>query len=185
MKNIFVLNKSRIASKSLVTFAAVCAAVALPQVFHWLGLASGLGNGLGAAFLPMHIPVFIAAFMAGPAVGLAAGVLSPLVSFGISGMPTGALLPFMVIELAGYGLIAGFLYKSKTPVFVNLIIAQLAGRVLRAGAVLVSVYALESGVISVQSIWNTITAGLPGILLQMALIPLLMYRIRGLKERLD
>ena len=37
-----------------------------------------------------------------------------------------AMLPFMMIELAGYGLAAGLLSKVNLPVFVKVVIAQLA-----------------------------------------------------------
>jgi uncharacterized membrane protein len=153
------------------------AAVALPQVFHYIGVWSGSGALPGATFLPMHIPVFVAALMGGPVVGLIAGALSPLVSFAFTSavftaaMPSAMLLPYMTLELTGYGLAAGMLFKAKTPVFVNLIIAQAAGRALRAIAVLAFGGTLEA-------VSGFVVAGLPGILLQWALIPLLVYRLR-------
>lgn len=45
---------------------AVLAAVAVTQVFHLLGAASGLGTALGEAFLPMHLPVILVGLLAGP-----------------------------------------------------------------------------------------------------------------------
>jgi len=182
MKSTFAISKTTFRSKSLVTLAAILCAVALPQVFHAVGAISGLGGNIGAAFLPMHIPVFIAAFLAGPVVGVLAGLISPLLSHGISGMPTVALLPFMTIELMGFGLMAGLLHKNKLPVILNLIIAQLAGRALRSVAVLTAVFALGSQAVALDSIWNTIIIGLPGIMLQWALIPLFIYRLKGQKK---
>jgi uncharacterized membrane protein len=187
MRNAFVLEKQTIKTKSLITLAAIIAAVALPQVFHYAGVLAGTGALPGATFLPMHIPVFVAAFMAGPVVGVIAGAMSPLVSYfftlAVFGapMPALALLPFMMFELAGYGLVAGFLHKAKTPVFVNLIMAQLAGRALRALAVLIAVFILgvNNPPSAISTIWTTITVGLPGIMLQWALIPLVIYRLKG------
>ncbi|MCL2636914.1 MAG: ECF transporter S component [Oscillospiraceae bacterium] len=188
MKNTLVLHKSALKTKSLVALAAIAAAVALPQVFHFLGVLSGIASpsGIGATFLPMHIPVFIAAFMAGPAVGLIAGVMSPLVSYGFTmlafgtAMPALALLPFMMLELAGYGFAAGLLSKAKTPMLLNLVIAQAAGRALRTAAVLVAVFILgiNNPPSAVSTIWTTITIGLPGIMLQWALIPLFIHRFK-------
>ena len=177
MKNTFAIKRHEIKSKSLLTLCAVVAATALPQVFHWLGVWSGMGPLPGATFLPMHIPVFAAALMGGPVVGLAAGALSPLVSYIFTltvfeaAMPAAVLLPFMTLELTGYGLVAGMLYKAKTPVILNLIAAQVAGRLLRAAAVLIT-----AG--SAVSVWDAVVAGLPGIMLQWAIIPLLVYRLR-------
>ena len=161
---------------------AVIASVALPQLFHAVGILSGSGNLLGAAFLPMHLPVLLAALLGGPVVGLIAGILSPLLSFMLSGMPAATLLPFMVLELAGYGLVGGLLYKTKLPVIVKLLIAQIAGRAVRALAVLGAVYLLGVQTVQVSSIWTMITTALPGIVLQWALIPLLMYRMEGLRK---
>ena len=195
MKNTIAVNKSVFKTKMLVTLAAVVSAVALPQVFHHIGVVSGFGALPGATFLPMHIPVFVAAFLAGPVVGLLAGAISPLVSYCFTltafdvPMPALTLLPFMMFELAGYGLVAGLLHKSKTPVFLNLIIAQLGGRLLRTSVVLVAVFVLgiNNPPASVSTIWTTVTVGLPGILLQWALIPLIIYRVRNreLKKHLD
>ena len=128
-------------ARTAATAVAVVAAVALPQLFHALGAVSGLGTALGETFLPMHIPVLLIGLMAGPAAGLAAGVLSPLVSFAISGMPTALMLPFILTELAGYGLAAGLLAKTRMPSFAKLLIAQDSGRALRSIAVLLAVYA--------------------------------------------
>jgi len=190
MKNILVLKRNEIKTKSLVTLSAILCAVALPQVFHYLGVLSGFGAMPGATFLPMHIPVFVAAFMAGPVVGLIAGLLSPLASYAFTmaafgaSMPGLALLPFMTIELAGYGFIAGLLYKSKTPIFVNLLAAQVAGRLIRAVALVVAVFALgvNNPATSLDTIITTVRIGLPGIMLQWALIPLIIYRMKGNKK---
>ena len=177
-----VLNKSTIKIKSIITVLAVIIAVALPQLFHAVGIVSGTGAALGSAFLPMHFPVLFAGLLGGPVVGIIAGALSPLVSYAVSGMPAAVMLPNMMAELAGYGLAAGLLYQFKMPVLGKLLIAQITGRVLKAIIILASVYILGSQTISVSLIWTSIAAGLPGILLQWALIPLLMYRMEGTKK---
>lgn len=175
-------NKKALKFKSITVLIAVTAALALPQLFHAIGAVSGLGNALGAAFLPMHLPVLLAGFLAGPIVGVIAGAFSPLISFALSGMPALGLLPFMIVELAGYGLIAGLLSKQKMPSFGKLLLVQLVGRLLRAAAVLFAVYAVGSTTVQVAQIWNMVLQGLPGIFLQWALIPLLLYRMEGLKK---
>ncbi|MDR2729226.1 MAG: hypothetical protein LBB56_08830 [Chitinispirillales bacterium] len=173
MSSTLALNAQVIRNKALTAAAAVAASLVLPQLFHFAGMVSGLGAAPGAAFLPMQIPVFLAGFLAGPVAGIAAGILSPLVSHALAGMPATALLPVMTIELAGYGLIAGLLCNVKMPFIMKLIIAQIAGRVLRAAVLM-----------SFPAIWEITLAGIPGILLQWALIPLLMYRLEGLKQKL-
>ncbi len=179
------ISRKTITAKSIITLLAIASAVALPQLFHAVGTISGTGAQLGSALLPMHIPVLLAGFLGGPIVGVLAGIISPVISFGISGMPTAALVPFMIVELGTYGLVSGLLSKARVHSFVKLILAQLAGRAARAGAILAAIYLLGSRQFTLASIGAFVTAGLFGILLQWALIPLLtqhMERLRKLYE---
>ena len=173
------ITKKIVLYKVVALFAAIVASVILPQIFHAIGTISGTGAKVASAFLPMHIPVILAGFIGGPAVGVIAGILSPLASFAISGMPTAALLPFMVIELGVYGLVSGLISTAKLNSFTQLIIVQIAGRAARALAVLVSIYVIGNSALTVASIGEFITAGLFGIVLQWAFIPLAADKIRG------
>lgn len=177
----YVINKKQVLAKTVTIIASIAAAVALPQVFHLIGMALGTGAAAGSAFLPMHIPVLLAGLLAGPWVGFIAGLISPVLSYAISGMPLIALLPFMTVELAAYGLAAGLMSKTKLPVILQLFAAMTAGRLARALAVLVSVN-LMGGQGSVLSVWEATVAGIPGIALQLVILPLLVYRLKGLKK---
>ncbi len=166
-------------TKTLAAVLATVAAVALPQILHYLGMISNLGSALGETFLPMHIAIFLVAFFAGPWAGLAAGLVSPALSFGLTtlmgeAMPALTMLPFMIVELASYGLITGLLAGTKLPSFVVLLFAQILGRGVRALAIVIGVYAFGAA-LPVSVIWNSIVAGLPGIILQWLLVPLLVY----------
>lgn len=176
--NALVLNNRKIIAKSITAFTAVICAVALPQLFHLAGIVSGTGAAVGAAFLPMHIPVLLAGLLAGQWAGLTAGLLSPVLSFAISGMPAAALLPFMTVELAAYGLLAGLLSYSRLPVTVQLIISMAAGRLAKALSIFIAVSFFSSQA-SVLSVWESTVAGLPGIILQLVVIPLLVYRLQN------
>lgn len=167
-------------SKAIAALLATIAAVALPQIFHGLGAVSGLGSALGETFLPMHLPVLLVGFFAGPWAALAAGIFSPLVSFALTSllgnpMPALAMLPYMTIELGVYGLTAGLLATraKRLPAIVSLLIAQLAGRAVRAICIVIGVYALGSPV-NVAVIWNSLLTGLPGLVLQWTFVPLLV-----------
>lgn len=179
------LKRTKIKAKSITTALAVAAAIILPQIFHAVGILSGTGNQLGATLLPMQIPVLLAGLLAGPIVGIIAGAISPLISFAISGMPAVSLLPFMSLELAAYGLAGGLLWKVNMPVIAKLLIVQVAGRTVRALAVISAVTIFGSQAMPISSIWNMVVTALPGIVLQWALIPLLMYRMKGLKKHYD
>lgn len=168
--------------QTLAALAAVVGAVALPQVFHVMGALSGLGTALGEAFLPMHLPVILVGLLADPYAGAAAGLLSPLVSFALSGMPTAVMLPFMMVELCIYGLSAGLFRQVKMPAVLKVLSVQVIGRAVRAAAVLLAVYGFSYQSIAVSVIWKSIAVGVFGIVLQLVLIPLIIYRVENIKK---
>lgn len=183
MTNTTTAKRLSVKAQTLAALAAVIGAVVVPQLFHVLGSVSGLGTALGETFLPMHLPIILVGLLAGPYAGAAAGLLGPLVSFAVSGMPIAAMLPFMMIELCAYGLIAGLLRNAKLPSIAKLLIVQIGGRIVRAAAILLAVYAFGNESVHIASIWTSVTKGLFGLVLQWALIPLVMYRLENLKRR--
>lgn len=155
----------------------IVAAVALPQVFHLVGIASGTGNVPGTVWLPMHLPVIFVGLLLGWRAGLMTGLAAPLISFALTGMPPAVLLPFMVIELAAYGAIAGLLREVKLANIWKVLIVQIGGRLIRAVAIVAGVYLFGSK-IKIETIWNSIAVGLPGLILQWTFIPLLVFYIQ-------
>lgn len=131
---------------------------------------------IGSKISPMHIPVLICGFVCGAPYGMAVGFVSPLLRSLLLGMPP--MLPTaaaMAFELAAYGLVSGLLYRllPKRPVYIYvcLVLAMLAGRVVW-GLVSVPLYLLSGSVFS----FSVFIAGgfinaLPGIALHILLIP--------------
>lgn len=144
--------------------------VLLPQIFHAFG-------GAGPIFLPMHIPVFLAGILIGPFSGLLVALVAPTLSHLVSGMPLLALLPFMTIELIFYGLISGLL-RSKIPVFFSLLLAQLGGRILYAGALVLLGLILQVNVPFPRAVLTALSIGIPGIIIQLILVPSLVKIIQ-------
>ena len=144
--------------------------VILPQLFHVFG-------GAGPVFLPMHIPVFLAGILVGPLSGLMVGLLSPTLSHLVSGMPIMALLPFMTIELVLYGLISGLLRKRLHPLFI-VILAQLVGRCVYIVALFLLGAILQANVPAVTSVLIAASIGVPGITIQLLLIPVLIRLVK-------
>ena len=176
--NASVINRKEIIIKLIAVLAAIAASIALPQLFHAVGVISGTGSAVGAAFLPMHIPVIIAGMLFGPVVGAAAGIASPVVSSLISGMPVMAVLPFIVIELTAYGLVSGYVSKLKINSFIKLLVVQIVGRMARALAVVTAIYVFGNSALTLASIAEFITTGLFGIILQWLFIPLCVDRFK-------
>lgn len=165
-----------------ITYGAlvIACAVILPQLFHLSGIPSS-----GAVFLPMHIPVLLGGFILGPWFGALVGALSPLVSSLLTAMPALARLPFMMIELAGYGFFAGLMYQrlgffqKKCGTYISLVSAMLFGRVLYSLAAFVAAEAFHmekaGGILAGV---NATMTGFAGIVIQLMFIPPLVYALR-------
>lgn len=154
--------------------------LAIAQVLPFLtGQVPQIGNML----CPMHLPILLCGFFCGPWYGLAVGFLAPLLRFALFGAPP--LMPIgiaMSFELAAYGLISALLYqwlpKKKPYIYVALIGAMLTGRIVwgAARAVLYGLGKSEFG-------WAAFLAGgftnaIPGIILQIILIPILIMALK-------
>ena len=138
-------------------------AVATPTIFHQFNLT-------GPRFLPMHIFVLIAGLLFGWRTGLLVGLLSPLMSYSITHMPPMAILPETVLELSIYGLAIGLLRERNLNIWVSLISAMVLGRLARL------VFVLAFGLHT--NFWQYLQMSWPGIVLQLALIPAVIYLLQ-------
>ena len=157
-----------------LTYAALFLALALVLPF-----LTGQIPQIGSALSPMHIPVLLCGFLVGWPWGLAVGFIAPLLRSVIFGMPVmvpGAVA--MAFELAVYGLVSGILYrllpKKKWSIYVTLIVAMLAGRVVWGIARLII-----AGLSGNSFTWALFLAGaftnaIPGIILHIVLIPVIV-----------
>ena len=163
-------------AKKLV-YTAVCAAlcVVLPMAFHAI-------QNAGSIFLPMHIPVLLCGYLCGPWWALLVGISAPLLRHLLFGMPPLLTAMAMSAELAGYGAVCGILYrkfpKNLSGIYLSLIIAMIAGRILW-GIAMVFITGIGSNGFS----WSLFVAGaltnaIPGIILQLILIPILVSTLR-------
>lgn len=159
--------------KLVYTGLLVAVGVLLPQVFHLFG-----SSAAGMIFLPMHIPVLIGGLLLGSVSGLCIGVASPLISFGITGMPPLSNLLFMVLELAAYGFFSGIFYQKKLPIYLSLILAMAAGRLINLACLLFAGWVLQLPVQGPGYVWTAIATGLPGIFLQLLVIPVLVTQLK-------
>ena len=142
-----------------MTLAAMFLAIGL-----LLPLLTGQIPQIGNMLLPMHIPVFLCGLICGWQYGAVVGLILPLVRYVIFGMP--ALFPTgiaMSFELMTYGLVAGLLYglsrwQCVFSLYRSLLAAMVAGRIVWG---------------IVQMILNAI----PGIIVQLILIPMIMVAL--------
>lgn len=157
--------------------------VLIPIVFHMFHLG-------GQIFLPMHIPVILAGFLVGPVMAALVGILTPLLSSLLTGMPP--LFPMaviMIFELGTYGFTAAVVYKKAKNIFVALIASLAAGRAAAGLTVAVLLYIFEVSSIKVLNpivyIQGSITTGIPGIIIQLILIPAIVILLRKSKVMED
>ena len=160
--------------------AGLCVAlgIVLPVAFHSVANA-------GSIFLPMHIPVLLCGLICGWPYGLACGVLTPLLSSLITGMPPMAFLPSMLCELAVYGFVSGLLMryvktgKLLADLYISLVGAMLLGRLVLG---LLNAVLFHAGEYSV-ALWTTsaFVTALPGIVIQLAVIPVLVFALKKSK----
>lgn len=164
-------------AQTVGALVAIAAAVALPQLVHLIGAHTGSGSSLGELLLPMHLPIILAGLLCGPYAAGIAGALSPILSFLLTGMPALAMLPFMAIELCAYGFFAGVLRNNKMPTVLKVLAVQLIGRAFKAVAIIIGFFCFGASV-HPMSIGVTAAAGWLGILLQLCIIPLVMFLIK-------
>lgn len=148
-----------------------------------LPLLTGQIQQFGQMLCPMHIPVLLCGFFCGPWYALSVGFIAPLLRFLVFGMPP--LMPVgiaMCFELAAYGLTAGLLYKllpKKTVnVYVSLAAAMLAGRIVWGAARYVMLAFGKAGFGWKAFFTGAFADAVPGIAVQIVLIPLIVIVLR-------
>ena len=163
---------SQISVVKKMTMSAVCMAlcVVLPIAFHIIPNA-------GPVFLPMHIPVLLCGLICGWQYGAVCGIVGPLLSSVLTGMPPAPVLPSMMVECGVYGLTAGLMMRyhrggtTFSDLYVSLPVAMMAGRIF-AGIARALIFAPGTNVVA--WIAGSISTALPGILIQLALLPTLV-----------
>lgn len=114
----------------------VLAAMFLAMAFVLPFLTTGNNPILASSLSPIHIPVFLCGFVCGWEYAVVVGLLAPLLRFLMVHMPPTLYQALsMMGELATYGLVSGILFsvfrkKDLVAVYVSLITAMLAGRVV-------------------------------------------------------
>ncbi|WP_455538012.1 ECF transporter S component [Terrisporobacter sp.] len=154
----------------------IACGIVLPMVFHMFSMG-------GSVFLPMHIPVLIAGYFLGPMYGAAVGVITPIISGLLTGMPPLVpTMPIMAFELCGYGLFTGLIFEKTNKIYLSLISAMVAGRLLAIlGAFVVSL-TLAPNVNPIAYIVSALSTAIPGMTIQLIFIPMLIKLLFKNKE---
>jgi len=141
---------------------------------------------VGRMLLPMHIPILLCGFICGASYAACAGVITPIIRSMTLGMPV--MYPSaigMAIELAAYGYFTGMLYK-KLPkknvyIYVALVSAMIIGRVIWGISRLIMFGVTQTEFTFAMFISGAFTTAIPGIIVQIILIPILIMMFKRAK----
>lgn len=164
-----------------LSYSAVCLALALILPF-----LTGNDFRLGNMLCLMHIPVLLCGVLCGWEYGAMVGLVAPLLRFVLFSRPPLLTAIPMAPELLVYGLVIGLLYKAMPKklgyLFPTLIIAMICGRIAGGAAkiVLLGLGYLEGYSLSA---WFSayFTVAIPGIILQLVLIPIIVTALKKAK----
>ncbi|MBE6671264.1 MAG: ECF transporter S component [Ruminococcaceae bacterium] len=141
---------------------------------------------IGSVLCPMHPPVLLCGFICGWPWGLIVGFIAPLLRSALTGgfppmFPTAVCMAF---ELAAYGAIAGLMHKilprKKPFIYCSLITAMILGRLVWGAAMFICV-GLNSGSFTFAAfIAGALTNAVPGIILQIVLVPVIVMLLDNL-----
>ena len=134
---------------------------------------------IGNMLCPMHIPVLLCGFICGWPYGCLIGFIAPILRSLILGMPP--MFPkaiCMAVELATYGFTAGLTYKllpkKKGFIYLSLIISMLVGRAIWGGAMYLCLFTQGNAFTISAFVASAFTNAIPGIILQIILIPIIV-----------
>ena len=161
---------------SLIKMILAALFLALAYVMPFL---TGQIPEIGSMLCPLHIPILLCGFICGWPWGLAVGFIAPLFRSLTLGMPP--LFPAavcMTFELAAYGAVAGLMHKilprKKPYIYVSLLTAMILGRLVWGAAMFVFMGLSGGSFTFAAFIAGAFTNAIPGIIVQIVLIPILV-----------
>lgn len=167
----------------IMVLAAMFLAIAFVMPF-----LTGQIPQIGAMLCPMHLPVILCGFLCGAPWGFIVGLVAPILRSVVLGMPP--MFPTavcMAAELAVYGLVSGALYqrlsKKKSNIYISLILAMLSGRIVWGIFMLMCVGITGGEFGFAVFLAGAVTNAIPGIILQILLIPVLVMALDREKSK--
>lgn len=181
-KNVILYMKERILMKKEENIRTMVRSAMFLALAYILPFFTGQIPQIGAMLCPMHIPVLVCGFLCGGKWGFAVGMAAPLLRSITLGMPP--LFPkavCMAAELAAYGAVVGMLYKRFPPkgkyIYVSLLLAMITGRVVWGSAMWICLGLNGESFGFSAFLAGAVTNAVPGIILQIVLIPILIMYI--------
>ena len=158
----------------------------LSAMFLALGFVMPFMTGqipqIGSMLCRMHIPVLLCGFFCGAPWGLVVGFVAPILRSFTLGMPPMFPTAFcMAFELATYGFIAGWLHNKlsnkKVNVYVSLLGAMVIGRLVW-GVIMFCCMGFDASKFGLNAfLAGAVLNAVPGIIVQIVLIPVLVITL--------
>jgi thiamine transporter ThiT len=170
--------------KKLLRMVLAAFFLALAYVMPFL---TGQIPEIGSMLCPMHLPILLCGFVCGWPWGLIVGLVAPVFRSLLTGgfppmFPTAVCMAF---ELATYGAIAGLMHKilpkKKISIYCSLVIAMLLGRLVWGVAMMICMGASGGTFTFAAFLAGAITNAIPGIIVQLILVPILVVLIEKSK----
>ena len=154
--------------KMILASFFIAVGLILPMIFHTVNLS-------GTIFSPMHLPVMLGGFLLGPVYGAAIGIITPVLSSILTGMPPlMPVMPMMALELLGYGFMSGLLFSKTKKIYVSLIVSIIFGRLCSMLAAFILSLTVAPQISPIPYVLSGVINGLPAIVIQLVLIPILV-----------
>jgi len=140
---------------------------------------------IGKMLSPMHYPILLCGFFCGWKYGALVGFICPLMRSVLFGMPV--LFPSaigMAFELMTYGFVSGYLSEKLdtrkiADIYLILLVSMIAGRIVWGIAQVILLGISGSKFTFAAFIAGALTNAVPGIILQLLIIPFLVFRLKN------
>ena len=175
-------------NKSLLNIVLSAMFLAIALILPFL---TGQIKDFGSMLLPMHIPVMLCGLVCGWQYGLTIGAIAPLLRSALFGMPV--MFPSaiaMAFELATYGFVIGILFqkarwKCIKSLYRCLIISMVSGRVVWGIVQCILLGLGENGFTISMFVTSAIVKAIPGIILQIVLIPVVVISLKRITSQAE
>lgn len=145
---------------------------------------------IGSMMLPMHLPVFLCGFLAGPMWAAVVGFIAPVSRSLLMTMPPMSVAVPMGFEMAVYGLVSGVLFqhlekfslKILPRIYISLLSAMVLGRAVYGTIKVCMFFNTGEPYTFTAFIAGTVTSGIPGIILQLLLVPAVVIAVEKVKN---
>ncbi len=155
-----------------------------------LPFLTGQIKEIGDSLLPMHLAVMLCGLICGPKYGATVGLILPFLRSLCFGMPP--LYPnaiWMAFELSTYALVIGVLYqmvknKHIGYLYMCLGVSMVSGRIVWGATKAILLGIANTPITMKALIIGGVVDAIPGIILQLVLIPMIMHLIRKKENKM-